>query len=125
MVRGGSEPITITTIPAGAEVVLSNGMACSSPCLLEVSRKHDLMITINKDGYKELNTAMLTTIDGGSVGVGTVANLIFLPVINDIVDYNTRANYSHKPNPLHVKLIKDTSEADYQQIAPPDTAGAD
>ena len=77
IVRGGSEDITITTVPSGATVALSNGITCTSPCALEVSRKHDLMVTITKDGYKELNTAMLTTIDGGSVGVGTVANLLF------------------------------------------------
>ena len=121
IVRGGSEEITITTQPSGAEVNLSNGMSCVSPCKLEVSRKHDLIVNIEKDGYKPLSTAMITSIDGGSVGLGTAANLIFLPIINDVVDYNTRANYSHKPNPLHVVLIKASSGEEYQ-MAPPQSS---
>ena len=84
-----------------------------------MSRKDDFIITITKDGYKELKTAMLTTIDGASVGLGTAANLLFLPIINDVVDYNTRANYSHKPNPLEVTLIEDSAEEDYQLTTKP------
>jgi len=125
IIRGGSEEITINTVPSGAQVSLSNGISCVSPCQFKVSRKDDLIITITKDGYKELKTAMLTTIDGASVGLGTAANLLFLPIINDVVDYNTRANYSHKPNPLAVTLIEDSAEEDYQLTATLTTEATD
>jgi hypothetical protein len=80
------------------------------------------MVTITKSGYKEVNTALISSIDGASLGIGTAANLLFLPVINDIVDYNTGANYSHKPNPLIVNLIPLTSSENYQYAAPPATS---
>jgi len=82
------------------------------------------MVTITKSGYKEVNTALISSIDGASLGIGTAANLLFLPVINDIVDYNTGANYSHKPNPLIVNLIPLTASENYQYSAPPATSAA-
>ncbi len=118
VVRGGSEPITIQTNPSGAEVTLSNGQSCVTPCELEVKRKGDILATIKKPGYKDLNTALVSSIDGASVGIGTAANFLFFPIINDVVDYNTGANYSHKPNPLIVTLIEDGSKERYVQVDP-------
>tara|TARA_B110000495_G_C22944436_1_gene552813 strand:- start:789 stop:1172 length:384 start_codon:yes stop_codon:yes gene_type:complete len=62
---------------------------------------------------------VISSIDGASLGIGTAANFLFLPVVNDIVDYSTGANYSHKPNPLVVTLIPLDSTEDYTLIAPP------
>ena len=61
---------------------------------------------------------MLASIDGGSLAGYTAFNFIMLPGVNDIVDYNTRANYSRKPNPLHIELIADDSTEDYKPIIP-------
>jgi hypothetical protein len=44
-----------------------------------------------------------------------------LPGVNDIVDYNTKANYSRKPNPLYIELIADNSSEDYKPIIFEDT----
>ena len=64
---------------------------------------------------------MLTTIDGASVGLGTAANFLFFPIVNDVVDYNTGANYSHKPNPLLVTLVEDSApevaDSSYDTVA--------
>jgi hypothetical protein len=53
---------------------------------------------------------MPATIDGGAVAGYTTFNLVMLPIVNDVVDYNTRANFSRKPNPLHVEMIAQSSD---------------
>ena len=105
VVRGSSEEVTINSVPIGAKVSISSGQSCVTPCVLELKRKGDKIVTFSKEGYEDLTTSLTSSIDGGSVGVGTAANLLFLPIVNDVVDYNTRANYSHKPNPLTVTLV--------------------
>lgn len=117
-VRGGSEKVTFQSDPSGAEVRLSTGQTGVTPCQLDLKRKGDIQVTIRKDGFKELTTALISSIDGKSVGIGTAANFLFLPIINDVVDYKTGANYSHKPNPLVVKLIPLGAAENYQLVAP-------
>ena len=124
VVRGSSEGITFQSTPSGALVKLSSGQSCMTPCELEVKRKGEIFVTVEKDGYKTLETALVSSIDGGSLALGTTANIIFLPIINDVVDYNTGANYSRKPNPLIVTLIETGSNDDYQQVDPAAVAEA-
>ncbi len=119
VVRGSSEKLIIQSTPSAAEVRLSTGQSGTTPFEVEVPRKGTIFVTIKKDGYKPLETAVISSIDGGSLGIGTAANLIFLPIVNDIVDYKTGANYSHKPNPLIVTLIPVSSPESYQLVAPP------
>jgi hypothetical protein len=109
----------IQTSPSGASVRLSTGQSGTTPFEVEVRRKDTIFVSISKAGYKPLETAVISSIDGASLGIGTAANLLFLPVINDIVDYQTGANYSHKPNPLVVTLIPETSAENYPLVAPP------
>jgi len=105
IVRGGHETLHILSEPPGAEVLLSTGHHCITPCALEVKRKGDILVTFRKRGFKELHTAVISTIDGTSTALGTTGNLLTLPIINDVVDYRVGANYSHKPNPLSVILV--------------------
>ena len=104
IVRGSSETIEITTSPSGAMIKLSSGQSARSPSTFEVPRKGTIFVTITKDGYETVETKLISSIEGASLGLGTAANILTLPVVNDVVDYNTGANYSHKPNPLHVEL---------------------
>lgn len=119
IVRGGSEKLIIQSTPSGAEVKLSTGQSGVTPLEVEVKRKDTIFVTLNKSGYKPLETAVISSIDGASLGIGTAANILFLPIVNDIVDYKTGANYSHKPNPLVVTLIPLDSKEDYKLAPPP------
>ena len=121
IVRGDAEKLMIQSNPSGAQVRLSTGQFATTPFEFEVKRKGTIFVSISKDGYKTVETAVISSIDGASLGVGTVANFIFLPVINDVVDYKTGANYSHKPNPLIVTLIPLSSEEEYKYTPPPST----
>jgi hypothetical protein len=120
VVRGGSEKLSIQSDPSGAQVRLSSGQSGVTPWDVDVPRKGNISVTIQKDGYKTLETSVISSIDGGSLGLGTAANFLFLPIVNDVVDYKTGANYSHKPNPLVVKLISEKSSDNYQFIDPND-----
>lgn len=122
VVRGSSEKLVIQSNPSGAEVRLSTGHSGITPFETAVPRKGTILVTISKAGYKELNTAVISSIDGGSLGLGTAANFLFLPIINDVVDYKTGANYSHKPNPLIVTLIPADAKEEYQLAPPPAAA---
>lgn len=85
-------------------IKLSSGQSARSPSTFEVPRKGTIFVTITKDGYETVETKLISSIEGASLGLGTAANFLTLPVVNDVVDYNSGANYSHKPNPLHVEL---------------------
>jgi hypothetical protein len=41
---GTTEVLVIETTPSGAEVSLSNGFRCFTPCALEVKRKSNLVV---------------------------------------------------------------------------------
>lgn len=118
VVRGSSEKLIIQSMPSGAQVRLSTGQAGVTPWEVEVKRKDTIFVTVTKDGYKEMSTAVISSIDGASLGIGTVANFVTLPILNDVIDYKTGANFSHKPNPLIVTLIPSSSPEIYPVPAP-------
>ena len=94
IVRGSSEKLTIQSMPSGAQVRLSTGQAGVTPWEVEVKRKDTIFVTVTKDGYKEMSTAVISSIDGASLGIGTVANFVTLPILNDVIDYKTGAKES-------------------------------
>ena len=112
IVRGSSDEGLINSDPDEAEV--TRPMFCRTPCNIELKRKSDLIDKIEKEGFKTMRTALISTMDGASLGIGTAANFLFFPVVNDVVDYSTRANYSLKPNPLFVRLIAEDSDEEYE-----------
>ena len=124
IVRGSSEKLTIQSVPSGAQVRLSTGQAGVTPWEVEVKRKDTIFVTVTKDGYKEMSTAVISSIDGASLGIGTVANFVTLPILNDVIDYKTGANFSHKPNPLIVTLIPANSPDNYPISTPATPAPA-
>jgi hypothetical protein len=113
IVRGSSEKLIIQSVPSGAQVSLSTGQAGVTPWEVEIKRKDTIFVTVNKSGFKEMTTALISSIDGASLGIGTVANFVTLPILNDVIDYKTGANFSHKPNPLIVNLIPVNSSESY------------
>ena len=46
--RGTRQEIAIETVPAGAEVVLSDGQRCTSPCRLTANRYQSLTASISR-----------------------------------------------------------------------------
>ena len=101
--RGTSESFVIETVPAGANVTLSTGLTCTSPCSLKVKRRGDFVVTIKKDGYETITSTVTSSIDGGG-GAAMAGNVLVGGIIGAGIDAGTGAMHSHKPNPLVVTL---------------------
>jgi hypothetical protein len=100
MIRGTEQQVSINTIPVGAQVQLSNGMSCTSPCTLTVPRNQSLAMTITRDGCAPQTASMIPVLAGAGV------------ILGGLIDYGTGAVYDLQPNPLTVTLIcRDTLSA--------------
>jgi hypothetical protein len=73
--RGTTEAFTITSDPKGADIRLSNGLACQTPCALEVKRRPGFVVTASKPGYKTVTTSVVSSISGGG-GTAMAGNLL-------------------------------------------------
>ena len=101
--RGTSQSWTVETEPAGADVKLSSGETCKSPCTLKKKRKHEFSVSIAKDGYEPVETKVLSSVSGAGA-VGMAGNVLVGGLIGVGIDAGTGATKDLKPNPLVVKL---------------------
>lgn len=120
--RGTSEVLVVETEPPGAEVSVSpNGYRCTSPCSLEVKRKHNYHVDIRKDGYEPISTDVLSQIAGAGAA-GMAGNVLIGGLIGAAIDAGSGATRELKPNPLKVKLVplapQPVETVDPQPIAP-------
>jgi hypothetical protein len=102
--RGTTEAWTVETDPIGAEVTLSSGETCTTPCTLTKKRKDAFMVTIEKDGYERVQTQIQSQVAGAGAA-GMAGNVILGGVIGIGVDAASGATKELKPNPLVVKMI--------------------
>ena len=103
--RGTDETFVIQTLPAGASARLSNGLFCTTPCSLIVSRKGSFTVTLEKEGYEAVMTSVVSKRDGAGTA-GMAGNLVVGGIIGMGVDAATGAMNSHVPNPLVVTLVE-------------------
>jgi len=101
--RGTTEVLVVETDPPGATVEISNGHQCSSPCTVELKRKHDYHVKIAKAGYEPIETDVKSQIVGAGAA-GMAGNVLVGGLIGVGVDAYTGATKGLKPNPLSVNL---------------------
>lgn len=92
MIRGTSEQLMITSEPDGAQVKLSDGRSCKTPCQMECKRNQTLILKFSKDGHEDESLTVCPTLAGAGV------------ILGGLIDYGTGAVYSLQPNPAHVIL---------------------
>lgn len=102
--RGTSQAWTVESEPAGAEVTLSHGEHCTTPCTLKLKRKHGFGVVINKPGYEKIETNVVASVSGAGAA-GMAGNVIVGGLIGIAVDASTGATKELKPNPLKVNLV--------------------
>jgi hypothetical protein len=103
--RGSTEVLVIETQPPGADVELSPaGLRCKTPCSLELKRKKDVMVKINKPGYEPVETSVLSEVAGAGAA-GMAGNVILGGIIGAGVDVATGSTKKLTPNPLKVMLV--------------------
>jgi hypothetical protein len=108
--RGTTEVLVVNSDPGGAEVEISDGHRCRTPCSVELKRKHDYHVTIEKPGYERVDTDVRATIVGAGAA-GMAGNVMLGGLIGAGVDAATGATKGLKPNPLDVRLSPKSASA--------------
>ncbi|HEX6377027.1 MAG TPA: PEGA domain-containing protein [Allosphingosinicella sp.] len=102
--RGTSQKYAIESTPAQAEVALSTGQKCITPCKLKLKRKHGFTATFNKPGYETLRAQVKSKFSGGGAAAGA-GNILVGGIIGAAVDGSSGAMNNLTPNPLKVTLV--------------------
>ncbi len=103
--RGTSQDFVINTSPSGANVQLSSGETCVTPCTLRRQRNEEFTVTITKDGF-ETSTHMIDHRTGGGGGTAMAGNVLIGGLIGAGVDASSGATQDLFPNPLEVTLVR-------------------
>ena len=119
--RGTSQKYAIESTPAEAEVALSTGQTCTTPCKLKLKRKHSFTATFTKPGYEPLQAQVKSKFSGGGAAAGA-GNILIGGVVGAVVDGSSGALNNLTPNPLKVTLIP---LGEGQNIGEPTAAPAD
>ena len=104
--RGTTESISIASTPPGATADVSgldNPTACVTPCVVQIKRNADVIVSINKEGY-EPQVVPLTKEVAGAGAAGFAGNVLVGGLVGMGVDAATGAALDHKPNPVIVTL---------------------
>jgi hypothetical protein len=102
--RGTSEKFVIESTPGEAEVALSTGDRCVTPCKLKLKRKNGFTATFNKPGYETLEAEVKSKFSGGGAAAGA-GNVLIGGIIGAAVDGSNGSLNDLKPNPLRVTLV--------------------
>ncbi len=109
LTRGTSEAYQVISDPPGADVTLSSGETCTTPCTLEKKRGEKFTVKIEKDGYEPSEIM----VNSGSCEIGQMAlagNLLLIgSVIWASIDSLNGATQELTPNPCQVKLVPTTA----------------
>jgi hypothetical protein len=115
--RGTSQKFSIESSPTDADVKLSTGQTCVTPCQLNLKRKHGFVATVTKRGYKTATTNVTPKVRTGGVA-GVAGNVLLGGIIGAAVDGSNGAMNDLTPNPLVVTLEPETSPAVGAEVAP-------
>ncbi|MBS9721202.1 translation initiation factor 2 [Tianweitania sp. BSSL-BM11] len=108
--RGTTEPVTITTEPAGAAIRTSLGHTCpASPCTFQVSRKADFTAFADKPGYHP-NSVFIGTKPSNIGRAAVASNMMATGFVGTAIDSSTGAALDHHPNPAHIILAPEASQ---------------
>jgi hypothetical protein len=114
--RGTSQKFVILSAPPEAQVMLSTGQSCVTPCTLKLKRKHGFTATFTKAGYEPYSAEVKSKFSGGGAAA-TAGNVLIGGLIGAAVDGSSGALNNLTPNPLKVKLV--ASPAAPADTAPP------
>jgi hypothetical protein len=102
--RGTSQKYAIESTPSQAQVALSTGQKCMTPCKLKLKRKHSFTATFNKPGYQTLRAEVKSKFSGGGAAAGA-GNILAGGIIGAVVDGSNGSMNNLVPNPLKVTLV--------------------
>lgn len=106
--KGTSEDVHFRSHPSGLEVEMSNGMRCTTPCQLKVSRKESFVATFKRGNDKR--TIVVETRMRGSGGAALAGNILVGGIVGIGVDAATGSTLDHVPNPVIADFGRPQSE---------------
>lgn len=101
--RGSSEAFVVESTPSGADVRLSSGEVCKTPCTLKKKRKDNFVVFIKRDGYEPAEVSVISE-TAGAGAAGMAGNVLLGGLIGVGVDAATGATKKLTPNPVRVTL---------------------
>lgn len=101
--RGSKQKFDITSEPTNANVALSLGQKCVTPCHLKLKRREPFVATVTKEGYETQQVNVRSKVHGGGAAAG-VGNVLIGGLIGVGVDASTGAMNDLDPDPLNVTL---------------------
>ncbi len=102
--RGTSQKFNIESSPTQAQVTLSTGQNCVTPCQIKLKRRPGFTATIKKEGYQTMEATVESKLGGGGAVAGA-GNLLAGGLIGGIVDGSNGSMNNLTPNPLKVTLL--------------------
>lgn len=103
--RGTSQDFVINTDPPGAQITLSTGQTCTSPCSLRMKRKRGFSVTASMPGYQDGHAEVRSRMHGGG-GAALAGNAIFGGLIGVGVDASNGSLRDLRPNPLTITMAR-------------------
>ena len=102
--RGTTEVLVVDTQPPGANVRIDPaGISCTTPCSVELKRKKDVIVQIEKAGYEPVKVSVLSEIAGAGAA-GMAGNALIGGLIGVAVDAASGATKKLTPNPIKLVL---------------------
>ena len=108
--RGTKQQFVIDSTPSAADVALSTGQTCVTPCKLKLKRKDGFVATFTKAGYAPAQAEVKSKLSGGGAAAGA-GNVLVGGILGGIVDGSNGSLNDLKPNPLVVELAPVDSAA--------------
>jgi len=103
IIRGTTSNVGFDSQPSGAEVRISSGLGCVTPCSLVVKRNEEFIASFTKLGYVGQQIEVKTKV-AGEGAAGFAGNIVAGGVIGMGVDAATGGALEHSPNPVVVVL---------------------
>jgi len=102
--RGTKQKFSIVSEPSGADVTLTTGGTCTTPCKMKLKRKTEFSAHIAKPGYEPVDVAVKSSVHGGCVA-GAAGNILIGGIIGGVVDGSNGSMRDLRPNPISVTLV--------------------
>lgn len=99
VINGTSQDVKFRSDPGGAQVKLTGGQSCTTPCEVSLKRRHDLRADFSKTGFKPAYVLIQSKTGGAMAG-----NLLLGGIIGGAVDAANGASNHLSPSPVNVKL---------------------
>lgn len=102
--RGTRQSYVIETDPPGAQIALSTGQTCVSPCRLQLKRKREFIVTATMEGYQPAEARVDSVVRAGGAA-GMAGNILVGGLIGGVVDATNGSMNDLRPNPLRIAMI--------------------